>query len=142
MRSLVSRINFAVTLLAAVLAGYILWQFLTIYANAFRFQDAVGSIAYRSTEVQKTPQEIREHVLAAAAILHLPVKKNNVDVYVAGNQVPQINVRYAQPIDLLLATTYMSCQVGVNTVHLWFSSKPEEQEETEAPPRSAAPKHT
>lgn len=141
MGTVVSRINFAVTLIGAVLAGYILWQFLTIYANAFRFQDAVSSIAYRSLEVQKTPQEIRENVLAAAAILHLPVKKSDVDVYVAGNRLPEINIRYAQPIDLLFATTYMRCQVGVKTVHIWFSSKPDEQEASKAAPHPPARKH-
>ena len=132
MASITARINFAVTLLGAVLAGYILWQFLTIYANAYRFQDAVRSIGFRGGETQQHAEELREHVLGAASILHLPVQKNNVAVFVTGDQVPQITVRYEQPVDLLFAKTYIRCQVNVTTVHLWFSSKPEADEDKEA----------
>lgn len=142
MASLTSRINFAVTFLGAVLAGYILWQFLTIYANAYRLQDAVNSVALRGSESQKPAEELREHVLGAASILHLPVQKKNVGVFVVANQVPQVTVRYEQRVDLLFAKTYVRCQVNVSTVDLWFASKPESEEDKEATAGEATRKHS
>lgn len=142
MAPITSRINFGVTLLGAVIAGYILWQFLTIYANAYRLQDAVNSIAFRGSESQSRAEELREHVLGAASILHLPVQKKNVDVFVGSNQVPQVTVRYEQPVDLLFAKTYVRCQVNVSTVNLWFASKPEAEEDKEATAGEASRKQS
>lgn len=123
----------AVTVLVALVAGYLLWQFLTIYVNAFRFQDTVSSIAYRANEVPRTPDDLRQSVLGAASLLHLPVNKRGVQVFMITTTLPQIDVYYGQPMDLIFMTTYVRCHVNNETVNIWFSNQAEEPEAKETP---------
>lgn len=142
MATLSSRINVAVTTLAALLAGYLLWQFLTIYVNAFRFQDAVSSICYRAAEVPRRPEDLRQSVLGAAMLLHLPVTPRGVQVFMVRRDLPQIDVYYGQPMNLVLTTTYVRCHVNIESVNIWFSSQPPEKEEKGTARAPAARKRT
>lgn len=128
MATLGSRINLLVTLLCAVVAGYLLWQFLTIYVNAFRLQDAVSAIAYRAMEVPRPSDDLRQSVLGAAELLHLPVKPRGVEVFLINRGQPLIDVYYGEPMDLIVKNTYVRCHVNNVTVNIWFSDQSPEAE--------------
>ena len=142
MASVGSRVNVAVTFLVALVAGYLLWQFLTIYVNAFRFQDTVSSIAYRANEVPRLPEDLRQSVLGAATLLHLPVNKRGVQIFMITKTMPQIDVYYGQPMDLLLTTTYVRCHINNETVNIWFSSQQAEPVAKETPRAAPSRKRT
>lgn len=139
MATLKSRINVGVTLLVAIVAVYFLWQFLAIYVNAFRFQDAVSGIAFRAMEVPTRPEEIRQSVMGAATLLGLPVQPRSIQVFMITREQPQIDVYYGEKLDLILSNTFARCHVNNQTVDIWFSQKPPELVEKETP-RVAPPR--
>lgn len=142
MATLGSRINLGVTLLATILAGYFLWQFLAIYIDAFRFQDAVSGIAYRATEVPRPPEDLRQSVLGAAQLLHLPVNPRGVQVFMVTQSNPEIDVYYGEPMDLIVTKTYVRCHVNNANVNIWFSNQPPEQVQKESPRKPTPHKRT
>jgi hypothetical protein len=84
---------------ALVLTG---WRIVPVYVNSFRFQDEIRNRCKFAPVERKTPEQVKEELLATARELNLPVGRDQLQVTGMGPTGISVSVRYTVPVDLIL----------------------------------------